>query len=95
MDDSTPVLTIVPPPELHLLLGPVNHLYNEINKVWPQGEDCLKSCFVKKSEYHGGSFEGNDCRKLLKNSNLLTELCPKEHEQYVNTFFFFFLLVMD
>ena len=89
MDDSTPVLTIVPPPELHLLLGPVNHLYNEINKVWPQSEDWLKSCFVKKSEYHGGSFEGNDCRKLLKNTNLLRELCPKEHEQYVNTFSFF------
>ena len=27
VDDSTPVTTIVPPPELHLLLGLVNHLW--------------------------------------------------------------------
>ena len=32
IDDATPVITIIPPPELHLLLGPVNHIYDEMIK---------------------------------------------------------------
>ena len=66
IDENTPVFQVVPPPELHLMLGPVNHLYNVMSKVWPGSEAWLKACFVKKGEYHGGAFEGNDCRKLLK-----------------------------
>ena len=89
MDDETPVLHIVPPPELHLMMGPVNHLYNEMNKFWPQSEDWLKLCFVKKSDYHGGAFEGNDCRKLLKNTDSLREICPKEHKRYFDTLSYF------
>ena len=51
---DTPVIHVIPPPELHLMLGPVNHLYDELNKIWPQSEEWLKSCNVKKSDYHGG-----------------------------------------
>ena len=63
IDDSTPVITMVPPLEPHLLLGPVNHLFKEMEKVWSNSEDWLKSCFIKKSECHGGCPEGNDCKK--------------------------------
>ena len=33
IDESTLVLRLVPPPELHLLIGPVNTIYDELSKV--------------------------------------------------------------
>ena len=60
-DDNTPLIHKVPPPELHLLLGPTNHLYNELSKVWPGTDAWLQSIHIKKTDYHGGCFEGNDC----------------------------------
>ena len=85
-DDATPVIHVIPPPELHLMLGPVNHLYNELSKVWSHSERWLNSCNVKKADYHGGQFEGNECRKLLDNVHKLRELCPPQLRQYVETF---------
>ena len=76
LEDSTHVIEIIPPPELHLLIGPVITLNNELEQVWPQFQDWLKACNVKKTDYHGGSFEGNDSRALLKNINRLEELFP-------------------
>ena len=38
-DDTTPVVHLVPPPELHLMLVPVNTLFEEISKVWPGSEE--------------------------------------------------------
>ena len=86
VDPDTPVLKIIPPPELHLMLGPVNHLYDELNKVWPESEEWLQACFVKRSEYHGGSFEGNDCRKLFKKIDALKRLCPPKLSHFVDAF---------
>ena len=85
-DKETPILLIVPPPELHLLIGPVNTLYDALNKEWPESERWLKICNVKKTEYHGGSFVGNESRKLLKRCKDLNELCPSELQSYVQTF---------
>ena len=65
-DKSKLILELVPPPELHLMMGPVNTLYNALEKVCDNSDEWLKSCHVKRSDYHGGAFEGNDCRKLLK-----------------------------
>ena len=80
-----PVIHMIPPPELHLLLGPVNHIYDEMNKVWPDSYRWLDACHVKKTEYQGGKFEGNDCRKLLKNVQILNELCPQDFYQFPKT----------
>ena len=76
LDDNTPVITILPPPELHLLIGPVNTLYDGLEKVWPQSEEWLKICKVKKTGYHGWKFEGNQSRELLKKVDKLEGLCP-------------------
>ena len=57
-------------------------MFNEMEKVWPDSESWLKSCFIKKSEYHGGALEGNDCGKLLKNVSKLEELCPVKHQKF-------------
>ena len=75
-DNNTPVICLLPPPELHLLIGPVNKMYNALETIWPDSEEWLKSCSVKKEEYHGGSFAGNDSRRLLQNVNRLEALNP-------------------
>ena len=46
LDDDTPVIKILPPPELHLLIGPVNTLYTGLEMVWPESDMWLKVCNV-------------------------------------------------
>ena len=71
IDKSTSILLLVPPPELHLLIGPVNTLYKELCIIWTPCKERIKRLLIKREKYHGGSFNGNDCRKLLKNIDIL------------------------
>ena len=41
---------------------------------------------VKREEYHGGKFNGNDSRNLLKNVKLFEELCPPKFRNFVESF---------
>ena len=41
---------------------------------------------MKREEYHGGSFNGNDSRKFLKNISLLEEMAPTKCKGFVDTF---------
>ena len=66
LENKMPVIDVLPPLELDLLIGPVNTLYDSLEKVWPRSEGWLKLCNIKKVEYHGGKFEGNNSRVLLK-----------------------------
>ena len=87
VDNSTLVVLLVPPPELHLLLGPVNVLYDELTKVWPAvGESWSEKLHIKREEYHRGQFNGNDCRKLLKNVQLLKDCCPEKYGKFLEAF---------
>ena len=76
IDENTPVILLVPPPELHLMLGPVNKMFDELLKVWPQAEKWSDILHIKREEYHGDQFNGNECRKLLKNTSVLREIAP-------------------
>ena len=71
------------------MLGPVNTLFDEMSKVWPGSEEWLNGFHVKKSEYYGAQFEGNDCSKLFKNVGMLQELCLHEYHQFANAFISF------
>ena len=42
--------------------------------------------FHKKSEYHRGCLEGNDCKKLLNNVHKLKELCPPKHQNFATSY---------
>lgn len=76
IDENTLIILLVPPPELHLMLGPVNTMYDELVKVWPNAEEWSKRLHIKREQYHGGQFNGNDSRKLLKNLSVLKEIAP-------------------
>ena len=75
-DDDTNT-QIVPTPELHLLTGPVNNLYEALSKVWNESVTWLSFCNKKKTEYQGASFTGNDSRKLLKSQMSFTKHVQK------------------
>ena len=64
----TKVLLKMPPPPLHCIrLGPTNFLTKELGVIWPELKDHLGKLNVVLDDYHGGAFEGNECKKILKN----------------------------
>ena len=72
----TPVLNLVPPPELHLLVGTMNTLYKGLNNEWSDSANWLKACHVEREYLHGGSFTGNTCKILLSKIDQLQTMCP-------------------
>lgn len=66
-DPEDPIFKTIPPPPLHtVLLGPVNHVFKELSKRHPRILKTVSSLHIQRSQYHGRSFEGNQCRHLLK-----------------------------
>ena len=64
------------PPELHLLQGFVNHLFwNGIVKIVGLGKALLwpKKLSIVHKSYQGDVFEGNQCRKLLREGDKLQD----------------------
>ena len=78
-DDSTLVLDLVPPMELHLMLGIVNGLYDHLDKQLKENQ-CAVSVSewstglgLKRSKHHSGEFNGNQCKTLLANTKTLLD----------------------
>ena len=72
------VLELIPPMELHLLLGVVNHIYKTLKTAWPRATEWPASLHINEEPFHGGHFAGNDCHKLLQNLDLLQHLAEKD-----------------
>lgn len=72
-DDEKLIIDIILPPELHLLLGVVNTLFEHMARE--NEEDALKwasLCHVKRQKTHGSEeFNGNACRILLEHTDFL------------------------
>jgi hypothetical protein len=60
------VLEVIPSPQLHLLLGPVNTMYKALAARWEKVGDWLEAFHISREAIHGGSFTGNSCHTLLK-----------------------------
>jgi hypothetical protein len=78
-----PVLNVFSPPSLHLTLGIVNKLYSELKHRSPLAEKWLEVLHIGKKEYHSGILEGKECKKLLKNTKVLENLCVRRSEYKV------------
>ena len=76
--DTTLVLDLIPPQELHLMLGVVNRIFDKLNDSW--GEDRAYKWgienYIVRAAYRGGSMEGNQCRQLLMKTDLLEKKVP-------------------
>ena len=83
--DDTLILDKCPPPQLHILLGVFNQIFKFMADVWPAANEWpAKLCLEKEAQF-GGTFNGNSCRKLLKNLHLLKNLRPpRGAKHYLN-----------
>jgi len=85
-DKDSKIIDLIPPPELHLLSGTVNTLYDHMVKEWPGASIWPDMCHVMRNALHGGTFDGNSCKKLLQNVDILRSKCPVIALKYVNAF---------
>ena len=47
INHETPLILLLLPPELHLLIRPVNKMYAVLESLWPDSKNSLKLCNVK------------------------------------------------
>ena len=66
MDNLVLILDVIPPFQLHLLLGIVKNL----SDLWPGAKERPAELHFQLQPYHGGHFKGNDFHKLLKNIDI-------------------------
>lgn len=86
VNKDTPIIEIMNPPELHLLLGIVNLLFNHMYKAFKKiAVAWAKMCNAERQITYGGqgNFNGNDCKKLLDKLDDLRRICPIECLKYV------------
>ena len=85
-DDNPDTLMLLKavPPALHLKLC-INHLLQELAKVWPEVLTWLDSLNIFLEPYHGGqTLEGNEASKVLKNLNGLGEILPQNFSLFLD-----------
>ena len=59
-NDEVPILELVPPPELHLLTGPMNTLFKELKALYlDEANKWLSLCQGQRDLLHGDSFKGS------------------------------------
>lgn len=68
------IVSYVAPPALHLLLGIFAWLFGHLCNAFAGAEEWPKMLYLLREGYHGGKYNGNACRKMLKNIHLLEEL---------------------
>lgn len=88
IDEEKTFLEIIPPPELHLMLGVVNTLFSHMSKEFEKESlDWAKACHVQRDVTHGSSgFNGNSCKKLLDNVDILRAQSNLGLLKYVKAF---------
>ena len=87
--NETRVMNVLPPAELHLMLGTVNYLFDLLEtKCKEASQNWMKQCHLKSQHYHGQCFNGNECKKLLKNIHLLQDIMPLGFRDIVLAFIY-------
>ncbi len=89
LPDDIEILDLIPPPELHLMMGVVSKLYEEVlARLERDGEDRKKiehwaaAHNIVREEYRGGTMEGNKCRALLKQAVDLGKQLPQQYRVF-------------
>lgn len=87
-NDTRQILDIIAPPELHLMLGVVNTLYNRMKEEYDvECQKWAKRCNATQDFVHGApAFAGNSCKLLLEKIEILREICRPECLNYVKCF---------
>lgn len=91
------VLQVLPPPELHLMIGVVNKIVEFMLEVCPTiVNEWLRRCHVLRQVTRTGpSFTGNSAKKLLDNIDLLRSMADFEILKYIEVLHNFKNVVHD
>ena len=67
-DDALLILDLLPIPELHIMLGIVNRIFDDLNKKWgdDQGYDWASKNNIPRVSQQGGSMNGPAVKRLLE-----------------------------
>ena len=58
-DENEKILVKIPPPALHVcLIGPVNMIINQLEKVYPEVSKDIERLHIVRERYQGKTFEG-------------------------------------
>ena len=83
-DDCDLVLDKIPPPELHLMMGAANKIWDLLSSLWGEGADkWARSKGITKHGYNGGGLDGVNSDLLLKLADQLVTICPLELQPMV------------
>ena len=89
LGDEVQILDLIPPPELHLMLGVTSKIYEEVLlRLERDGEDRQRvehwaaARNIVREEYRGGALEGNKCRALLKSACDLGRQLPTKYKVF-------------
>ena len=90
-EDDKLVIEGVVPCELHYLLRSFNHLWNSLSIAWKDTVDTTVDLAAQfaisvnavSNSYRGHDFNGNACRRLLKNLDKLAVAAPPELAPYI------------
>ena len=66
--DDKSIFDVVPLPELHLMTGVVNHIFNELNTRWGENRayEWAKQYSILNDSHHGDGFKGPSARRILR-----------------------------
>ena len=84
-NSDTEIIEIITPPELHLMIGSLNKIYDHMHSEFPEeAEEWAKSSGADKDFYNGtAAFAGNSCKRLLDNIDFLRANCQLGCLKYV------------
>ena len=79
-DKDKLILEFCPPPELHILLGIVNKAVKVLEERIPTAivKEWVAFAEAQRNAYHGGTFNGNNCKRLVDAVDFLELLVTKD-----------------
>lgn len=85
---DTLIMDIIPPPELHMMLGSVDTIFKKMMIEFPEeSAQWAKMCNVERKIICGQpAFEGNACKKILNNVDKLRSICSLGCLKFVSAF---------
>ena len=84
--DETLVLAKICIPELHLLLGVVNRIFDQLSKNFCEERmfEWARENQINRASYRGGRFEGKPCVKILQKAEDLKNFLPSKFKPYAD-----------
>lgn len=61
-------------------------MFSGLGKIWPGLEQWLHQSGVTRDPYHGGTLNGNSCKRLLGHIDILAADCPLHVLPFVDAF---------